>query len=94
MESSAPLRLCVKTLCVSILCALCVDARGAAAAAPRIVLELPPGSDNPRNSEGTFATLRDGRVMFAYTRFSTGIRDGIPDSGAAEIVARLLSTRV
>ena len=59
-----------------------------AAPAPRIVLELPPGPGNPRNSEGTFATLRDGRIMYAYTRFSTEIRDGIPDSGAAEIVAR------
>ena len=57
-------------------------------AAPQIVLELPPGPGNPRNSEGTFATLRDGRVLYAYTRFSTEIRDGIPDSGAAEIVAR------
>lgn len=59
-----------------------------AASAPQVVLELPPGPGNPRNSEGTFATLRDGRVMYAYTRFTSEIRDGIPDSGAAEIVAR------
>ena len=57
-------------------------------AAPQIVLELPPGPGNPRNSEGTFATLRDGRVLYAYTRFATEIREGIPDSGDAEIVAR------
>ena len=63
----------------------------AAAPAPQIVLELPPGPGNPRNSEGTFAILRDGRIMYAYTRFSTEIRDGIPDSGAAEIVARFSS---
>ena len=54
----------------------------------RTVLELPPGPGNPRNSEGSFVTLRDGRIMYAYTRFTTAIRDGIPDSGEAEIVAR------
>ena len=68
------------------LCALCVASM--AATAPQIVLELPPGPGNPRNSEGTFATLRDGRILYAYTHFSTEIRNGIPDSGAAEIVAR------
>ena len=62
-----------------------------AAPAPQVVLELPPGPGNPRNSEGTFATLRDGRVMYAYTRFTGDLRDGIPDSGAAEIVARFSS---
>lgn len=59
-----------------------------AMAAPQVVLELPPGPGNPRNSEGTFATLHDGHIMYAYSRFTTEIRDGIPDSGAAEIVAR------
>ncbi|MBR3086118.1 MAG: exo-alpha-sialidase [Kiritimatiellae bacterium] len=59
-----------------------------ASPSPQVVLELPPGPGNPRNSEGTFATLRDGRVMYAYTRFTGDLRDGIPDSGAAEIVAR------
>ncbi len=27
------------------------------------------GPDNPRNSEGSFATLGDGRILFAYSRF-------------------------
>ena len=86
MNPSAPLRLCVKALCMSILCALCVEA-----AAPQVVLELPPGPGNPRNSEGSFVTLRDGRVMFAYSRFCSEVRKGIPDSGAAEIAARFSS---
>ena len=86
-------------LCIP-LCALCVaseaepieqQAYNSKRPAPQIVLELPPGPGNPRNSEGTFATLRDGRILYAYTRFSTEIRDGIPDSGAAEIVARYSS---
>ncbi|MEA3402839.1 MAG: hypothetical protein U9R79_16485, partial [Armatimonadota bacterium] len=28
---------------------------------------LPPGEDNPRNSEGDFVTLEDGQIMFVYT---------------------------
>ncbi|MDP2336057.1 MAG: sialidase family protein, partial [Bacteroidota bacterium] len=34
-----------------------------------IVLRLEPGSDNPRNSEGDFITLKDGRIMFIYSRY-------------------------
>lgn len=30
---------------------------------------LPPGPDNPRNSEGSFVQLKDGRLLFAYSRF-------------------------
>lgn len=33
---------------------------------------LPPGPGNPRNSEGDFILLRDGRLMFVYTHFSGG----------------------
>jgi sialidase-1 len=40
-----------------------------------IVLELAPTADNPRNSEGSFVTLADGRIMFAYTRFTGGEGD-------------------
>ena len=38
-----------------------------AAPAPgvHIGLELPPGPNNPRNSEGAFMPLKDGRIMFA-----------------------------
>ena len=57
----------------------------------KVVLELPPGPGNPRNAEGSFVTLRDGRILYAYTRTSGVLRDGIPDSGAAEIVARFSS---
>lgn len=34
-----------------------------------IVLRLEPGPDNPRNSEGDFITLKDGRIMFIYSRY-------------------------
>jgi sialidase-1 len=34
-----------------------------------LVHEVPPGPDNPRNSEGAFLTLDGGRLLFAYSRF-------------------------
>jgi Neuraminidase (sialidase) len=37
----------------------------------KIVL-LPPGPGNPRNSEGDFIALKDGRILFAYTHFTGG----------------------
>lgn len=48
---------------------------------------LPPGPGNPRNTEGSFVTLRDGRILFAYTRF-TG---GTGDHDAAAVVGRYSS---
>jgi Neuraminidase (sialidase) len=36
---------------------------------------LPPGKGNPRNSEGDFIQLKDGRVLFIYTHFTGGDRD-------------------
>lgn len=41
----------------------------------RIVKELPPSAGNKRNSEGSFVKLKNGRIVFAYSRFS-GIEDG------------------
>jgi hypothetical protein len=45
---------------------------------------LPPGPGNPRNSEGAFAVLADGRIMFVYSHF-TG---GGDDNAAAVLAAR------
>lgn len=39
---------------------------------PRIALELPPGAGNPRNSEGDFAVLKDGSILFVYTHYTQG----------------------
>lgn len=36
-----------------------------------VVLQLDPGPGNGRNSEGSFVTLRDGTIFFAYTRYVT-----------------------
>lgn len=53
-----------------------------------IVLELAPGPNNPRNSEGSFITLKDGRILFAYTRFYGESGD---DNGNARICGRYSS---
>ena len=44
---------------------------GDGSARPRRLLELPPAADNPRNSEGDFAELRDGRLVYTYSRYTT-----------------------
>ncbi len=36
----------------------------------QLVLEINPGTDNPRNSEGGFIGLKDGRILYVYSRFS------------------------
>jgi sialidase-1 len=42
------------------------------AAEPEVVLRLQPSQGNPRNSEGDFVQLADGRILFVYTRFTGG----------------------
>ncbi|MEX2568556.1 MAG: sialidase family protein [Cyclobacteriaceae bacterium] len=51
----------------------------------RMVLKLNPGENNPRNSEGDFIRLNDGRIMFIYTHF-TGA--SASDFGSAYLAAR------
>ncbi len=51
----------------------------------QIVLRLVPGPDNPRNSEGSFITLKDGRILFIYSHF-TGTSSG--DFGHAYLAGR------
>ena len=58
------------------------------AAGPVTINLLPPGPGNPRNTEGDFAQLKDGRLLFIYSKFSTS---GPADSGAASLVARYSS---
>ena len=38
----------------------------------RKVVLLPPGPGNPRNSEGDFIRLADGRILFVYSHFTGG----------------------
>jgi sialidase-1 len=48
-------------------------------------LVLAPGPGNPRNSEGDFIALKDGRTLFVYTHF-TG---GTGDHAAAHLASRV-----
>lgn len=50
-----------------------------------ITLELPPSDNNPRNSEGDFISLKDGRIMFVYSRYSG---DSSSDHAPASLAAR------
>ncbi len=45
------------------------------AAAMQTVLRLEPGPANPRNSEGDFIQLKDGTLLFIYSRFVGGADD-------------------
>lgn len=51
------------------------------------VLVLPPGEGHPRNSEGDFIALKDGRIAFIYTHFL----GGSDDFDAAHLAARFSS---
>ena len=48
----------------------------------KIVGMLPPVDGNPRNSEGSFLHLDDGRIAFAYSRYTGNSAD---DHAACEI---------
>lgn len=50
-----------------------------------VVLDLGPSKGNPRNSEGAFIELKDGRLMLVYSRF---IGESNNDDGLACIAAR------
>lgn len=52
------------------------------------VLKLDPKTNNPRNSEGAFLTLNDGRILYAYTHY-TG--ESGSDWGNAYIASRVSS---
>lgn len=50
----------------------------------KIVCEIPPVKGNGRNSEGDFITLKDGTIMFAYSRYNS---DGMEDDDSCDIAA-------
>ncbi len=58
---------------------LCVLGSSASSAPPepenRVVHEIPASKEYPRNSEGSFATLKDGTILFVYTQFTGGKGD-------------------
>jgi Neuraminidase (sialidase) len=52
----------------------------------QIVLELPPKEGNARNSEGAFIDLKDGRILFIYTKY---IGNSYDDDARAGLAAYL-----
>lgn len=52
--------------------------------AQKTVCEIPPQKGNGRNSEGDFITLKDGTIMFAYSRYNS---DGGEDDDSCDIAA-------
>ncbi|MES2596493.1 MAG: sialidase family protein [Verrucomicrobiota bacterium] len=43
-----------------------------------ITLNVDPSAEHPRNSEGSFATLESGRIIFCYSQFYGGFADESP----------------
>ncbi len=52
------------------------------------VLKLLPGENNPRNSEGDFVTLKDGRILFVYSHYTGNSGD---DNANAYLAGRYSS---
>lgn len=50
----------------------------------KIIRDFAPTKDNNRNSEGAFITLKNGNIMFAYSRYGG---EGDDDGAAADIYA-------
>lgn len=54
----------------------------------KIVRDIPPTAANNRNSEGAFIDLKDGRILFAYSRYGN---QGDSDGAAADIYGMISS---
>lgn len=57
-----------------------------AGAVPERVLELRPGPGNPRNSEGSFVSLKNGDVIFIYSHYTAKSGD---DNAPAILTSRI-----
>ena len=74
----------------SLLTAIALSSLADPAPGVKIALELTPGPDNPRNSEGAFLPLKDGRILFAYSRY---YGNSSHDHATADIAARYSSDK-
>ena len=62
----------LNSMCFFVVLTVCCSCFAFTQDVPVRTLELPPSKDNPRNSEGSFVSLKDGRVLFVYTHFTGG----------------------
>lgn len=53
----------------------------------KVLFDLMPSSSNPRNSEGDFIRLPDGKIMFAYTRYAGNSWDDHEDSSICAVLS-------
>lgn len=57
---------------------------------PKIVLKISPGDNNPRNSEGDFIELKDGKLLYIYTHY---YGKSSSDHATAYLASRISSDR-
>lgn len=62
----------LRRVCLSAALAACCSWAAWAQEVPVRALELPPVKGNPRNSEGSFVSLKDGRILFVYSHYTAG----------------------
>lgn len=58
--------------------------------AKRVALELPPKTDNPRNSEGDFIQLNTGEILYVYSHYYGNSGD---DHASARLMSRVSKNR-
>jgi sialidase-1 len=62
----------------TIACAVCLLSTIRAEPENQVVLDIPSTPGHPRNSEGSFVTLKSGRIEFYYSQFYGGSGDDSP----------------
>src|SRR5690554_5592660 len=82
--------LVVIKIMLCIICLFCIStpAMYGQSTEPVTTLQLNPGENNPRNSEGDFVKLKDGRIMFIYSHF---VGESASDFGNSHLAARYSS---
>ncbi len=76
---------CIKVICILVMSGLFLNLNTFAQTSTTS-LRILPGNDNPRNSEGDFVTLKDGSILFVYTRFTGNTSS---DFGGADLASRI-----
>ena len=71
-------------------CAIRTDFTNQPITKPKTVLRLESGEDNPRNSEGDFVELKDGKILFVYSHY---YGTSSHDHATAYLASRISSDR-
>ncbi|NND07332.1 MAG: exo-alpha-sialidase [Saprospiraceae bacterium] len=71
-------------------CAVKPDFTNLPVTEPKTVLRLELGPDNPRNSEGDFVELKDGKILYVYTHY---YGSSSSDHATAYLASRISSDR-